>query len=214
MNHETYIRQIVDLALSRLPSEERAGVNAHIMYGVGRRGVAGICYYSAWQNGEPERIPIVEICANAETTQPEFVDTVLHELGHVLAGPAAGHGADWKKACARLGLRNAKACCTGRQVWAAIEPGIRELVAPVVLTDGKPFVTPIGGGRAPVGPVKPPKPCGLGIGTRGGRSRGPGSGSRQLKLECSDCGYVVRTSRKWIDVGLPVCCCGSEFSEV
>jgi len=33
--------------------------------------------------------------------------------------------------------------------------------------------------------------------------------TRMLKLECGDCGYTVRTTRKWIEVGLPVCPCGT-----
>jgi len=32
--------------------------------------------------------------------------------------------------------------------------------------------------------------------------------TRMVKVECLDCGYVVRTTQKWIDVGLPTCCCG------
>jgi len=32
-----------------------------------------------------------------------------------------------------------------------------------------------------------------------------------LKLECGECGYTVRTTRKWIDVGMPVCPCGETF---
>jgi hypothetical protein len=31
--------------------------------------------------------------------------TVVHELGHVLAGCGRGHGVDWFKACERLGIR-------------------------------------------------------------------------------------------------------------
>ncbi len=37
-------------------------------------------------------------------------------------------------------------------------------------------------------------------------------GTRMVKLEC-ECGYTVRTTRKWIEVGLPVCCCGYEMEE-
>lgn len=36
-------------------------------------------------------------------------------------------------------------------------------------------------------------------------------GTRMLKLECPDCGYVVRTTAKWINTGLPVCVCGETF---
>jgi hypothetical protein len=36
--------------------------------------------------------------------------------------------------------------------------------------------------------------------------------TRMLKLECNDCGYVVRTTQKWVDVGTPSCCCGGHFN--
>lgn len=36
-------------------------------------------------------------------------------------------------------------------------------------------------------------------------------GSRMIKCECSHCGYSVRTTRKWLDVGLPVCPCGEKL---
>ena len=35
--------------------------------------------------------------------------------------------------------------------------------------------------------------------------------TRMLKLECVNCGYVVRTTAKWIDQGLPTCCCSWIF---
>jgi hypothetical protein len=35
--------------------------------------------------------------------------------------------------------------------------------------------------------------------------------TRLLKLECPGCGYVIRTTQKWIEVGMPTCCCGEEF---
>ncbi len=36
--------------------------------------------------------------------------------------------------------------------------------------------------------------------------------TRMIKLQCQNCGYVVRTSRRWIEVGLPVCHCGDRFA--
>jgi hypothetical protein len=35
--------------------------------------------------------------------------------------------------------------------------------------------------------------------------------TRMLKLQCPACGYVIRTTRTWLDVGVPVCCCGHGF---
>jgi hypothetical protein len=33
-------------------------------------------------------------------------------------------------------------------------------------------------------------------------------GTRMLKVQCGSCGYTVRTTAKWIEVGLPLCPCG------
>ncbi len=40
-----------------------------------------------------------------------------------------------------------------------------------------------------------------------------GAGSRMLKLTCADeeCGYVIRTTKKHIEKGLPTCVCGQGF---
>lgn len=32
--------------------------------------------------------------------------------------------------------------------------------------------------------------------------------TRQLKISCKMCGYTARTTRRWLDVGLPTCPCG------
>lgn len=39
-------------------------------------------------------------------------------------------------------------------------------------------------------------------------------GTRLLKVECPECGYAARITRKWISVGLPTCPCGMELEEV
>lgn len=36
-------------------------------------------------------------------------------------------------------------------------------------------------------------------------------GTRMIKVMCPRCLYTVRTSQKWIDLGLPTCCCGMEM---
>lgn len=35
--------------------------------------------------------------------------------------------------------------------------------------------------------------------------------TRMVKVVCMDCGYTLRTTQKWIDVGLPTCCCGGDM---
>ena len=36
---------------------------------------------------------------------------------------------------------------------------------------------------------------------------------RQLKAVCKECGYTVRVTRKWLNIGVPVCPCGTEMEE-
>lgn len=36
-------------------------------------------------------------------------------------------------------------------------------------------------------------------------------GTRMLKLEADCCGYIVRTTQKWLDIGVPSCPCGNEM---
>lgn len=36
-------------------------------------------------------------------------------------------------------------------------------------------------------------------------------GTRMLKVVCPDDGYTLRTTKKWIDLGLPTCPCGNEM---
>ena len=36
-------------------------------------------------------------------------------------------------------------------------------------------------------------------------------GTRMLKVECPADGYIVRTTQKWLDLGVPTCPCGTEM---
>jgi hypothetical protein len=36
-------------------------------------------------------------------------------------------------------------------------------------------------------------------------------GTRMLKVECPACGYTLRTTAKWLEVGVPTCPCGTEM---
>src|SRR3954469_19430528 len=73
----------------------------------------GACKYKA------KRIEIAEYYAR--NSPPETVlDTLLHEIAHALAGPAARHGPAWKAIAVRLGA-TPRACETSHQ--AVTEPG-------------------------------------------------------------------------------------------
>ncbi len=190
--HETFIAEIARLAIARLAPEEQQKCKARIVYGVGRPGVRGTTFYGAWKNGDPEPVDIIEVCALHEESLVQVAGTTIHEVGHVLAGSSAGHRKGWKEACARLGLRAAKA---GGMTYhlAAFAYELREVIARHAFKDGK----PIFGLNGTNVPTRKARPCTLGIGTKGGKSRGPGSGSRMRKFVCQcEPPIIVRSARE------------------
>jgi SprT-like family len=73
----------------------------------------GVCKYRS------KRIEIAEYYAR--NSPPETVlDTLLHEIAHAIAGPAAKHGPRWKAVALRLGA-TPRSCETSHQ--AVMEPG-------------------------------------------------------------------------------------------
>jgi len=39
----------------------------------------------------------------------------------------------------------------------------------------------------------------------------PPQSTRMKKIECPECGYMVRASQKWINIGVPTCPCGTKM---
>ncbi len=202
--HERFIQEVADLAIARLSPDDRARCKARIVYGAGHGlGYRGVTFYGSWQNGEPKPIDLVEICAFGEESLIQVAGTTIHEIGHVLAGPGTGHGKLWKDACRRLGLRCAKAAGM-RYSLAAFAPEIREVVWRHEFSDGR----PTGGFHA--GPVAKVRPCSQGVGTRGGKSRGKGSGSRYRKYVCQcEPQIIIRAARDDLDATCNQC--GADF---
>jgi len=193
--------------ITNLPTSDREKCDARIVYGVGRLGVRGTTFYDTWSNGNGTKIPIVEVCALHEESLVQVAGTTVHEIGHVLAGIGTGHGKDWKVACNRLGLRRAKAAGM-RYTLAAFEPKLREYVAKHAFKDGKPvFFGTTGGSVAP----RAPGPCKMGVGTKGGTSRGKGSGSRMRKYVCHGCEQIIRAATDDLDVQCNSC--GQDFAQ-
>ncbi len=192
--HLDYIKQVADIVIDRLPADERNKLDAQLTYSLGRPGLRGITYHEQWQNGGDTPVPFIEICALGEENDVQLAGTAIHELGHVLAGVTAGHSKDWKNACERLGLRKPKAAGNVYHM-SQFDPDVRLAIAALISpTDGKPVGIggALGTGRQPI----KPKPCPAGIGTRGGKTRGKGSGSRLRKFVC-ECNppVIVRAGR-------------------
>lgn len=190
ISHESYIHRVRDIVSTRVSGDVRDKIlNAKLVYGCGSvPGARGVTYFGRWKNGHEEPIDIAEVCAFGEENPVQIAGTTIHELAHIVAGLKAGHGKEWKDACKVLGLRRAHAA--GQYYLpAAFDHDFRMQWAIMPHPeDGKPHGSHVGPGIA----IRP-RPCSAGIGTRGGKSRGVGSGSRLRKWNCP-CGIIVRVS--------------------
>lgn len=220
---ETYIQSVRAAVLAAAPdltdAERDALAALKMVYGSGAgTGARGVTYFGVWQQAPAKPLAphvhgpechhtgaLIEICAFAEESVTQLCGTVVHELAHALAGHQAAHGKDWKAACIRLGLRTAKAAGTKYRP-AMFAPRLRDaLVAIPLPTDGKALIP---WGAAPPAAMPTTRPCSHGRGSRGGRSRGPGSGSRLRKWVC-DCGVIARVASD--DFQATCGKCGSAF---
>lgn len=189
IGHEEFIQGIRGLVCQHRPidDEAKAKVNScKLTYGPGERHTRGITYYQAWGCRDGSKVDLVGISANNEESIVQLTGTTIHELGHVLAGRTAGHGVAWKEACRLLGLTDAKAdgqCYIPEHFDSDLWERVKALGDP---QDGNPLLSKVDGGIPFVGlPTGQAKPCPLGIGTRGGTSRGKGSGSRMRLYHCA-----------------------------
>lgn len=203
--HEQFVHRVAEIACSKLSSTDAAVcANIKLAYGSGPDGTRGVTYYDRWGKAD-SKAPFVAINALHQVSLVQLAGTTIHELGHVLAGWDAGHGPDWKAACEKLGLRRVKAAGT-EYVWAMFDKDIRAFIAGLPRpTDGEPQAL-FGQGFA-IGKRKSgPKPCTAAIGTRGGTSRGVGSGSRLRLFECGCVPAIkVRVARDAFDCTCNTC---------
>ncbi len=110
----------------------------------------------------------------------QVLSTLLHELIHAVDGNKSGHRGQFARLARGAGL-------TGSMT--ATVPGDALRASLTAVLDGL--------GAYPHAALR--------TGASGAHKP---QGTRMLKVQCASCGYTVRTTAKWLDVGLPVCPCG------
>jgi hypothetical protein len=194
--HELFIHAVRDIVIAHARAEgviDEAMLtrlaHAKLVYGIGDGSYRGICYYGAWQNGIGN-VELLEIAASAQESWVQLAGTTIHELAHSLASACLserGHGAGWKNAAVSLGFK-VRPHADGRAYHLAMfAPAIRHAIYALAakIDDGSPAFRTFGlGGLAGLFANVKPRPCSAGVGTKGGKSRGTGSGSRLRLWEC------------------------------
>jgi hypothetical protein len=114
---------------------------------------------------------------------PMQVAAILgHELIHAAVGVAAGHGKEFRRVARGLGL-------IGQMAATMTGPEFEQALRPILAAAG-----PLPHGRLR-----------LAVGASS-HSRRKEQYSRPIKCSCSNCGYTVHTTRKWLDLaGAPLC---------
>lgn len=107
-------------------------------------------------------------------------DVLVHELVHAAVGNDAGHGPAFAAAAKAMGLGGSMRATTATE-------DLEALLLPMIQAMGLyPHATL---GKGYDRPADAPKK----------------QGTRMLKCACPTCGYVVRTTQKWLDVAVPLC---------
>lgn len=124
-----------------------------------------------------------EMFISPELAEPTRVcDVLLHEMVHAFVGLEAKHGKDFKLISTKVGL-------TGKMTATiASDPLKARLLTLTTKLGPYPHGELVAGGMMPK------------------------QGTRLLKIQCPKCGYVARTTSKWLDIGYPTCVCGTRFT--
>jgi hypothetical protein len=114
----------------------------------------------------------------------EVAETLVHELVHTAVGVKEGHKAAFRKVAVKLGLE-------GKMTETHAGEALRDRIEVLASEIG-----PYPHAELTFGDKKV-------------------QGTRMLKVVCPDpaCGFQFRTTRKWIDIGLPTCFCGTKMEE-
>jgi hypothetical protein len=128
-----------------------------------------------------------QIFISPKLDEPAYVSAVLlHELVHAAVGLDCGHKGEFKRVAKALGLEGQM---TATNPGPALEARLNALVAKL------PAIP-----HAELGPDA--------------ESNAPKKQTTRLvKVACPECEYTVRTTAKWLEVGLPTCPCGEEMQE-
>lgn len=181
MAHATREAWLQDLASRIRPWYEEVALDVppvRISVGFTSKGARSKRIGECW-HPEASDDGVPQVFIHPAYNDPEAVaPIVVHELIHAALGPGKKHGPEFRRPAVALGLE-------GRMTATVPGAALLERLRPV-LDDLGPY---------PHGALRPGSES----------STGPKQSTRMLKATCPDCGYLIRTSAKWLDLGAPIC---------
>jgi len=147
----------------------------------GRRGKSiGECWDNANSaDGTFEVFIRPDLAHSADAMPAQIAAILIHELVHAAVGIPAGHKAPFRRVAQALGL-------VGPMRATTAGPELLERLAPILDDAGPLPHARLETGGATTSPKKQP--------------------TRMIKCECRECGYTIRTARKWLEsAGAPIC---------
>lgn len=113
----------------------------------------------------------------------EVVATLAHEMIHAADNGEHKHRGPFVRCCRAIGLDGKPTATVASPEFAEWARGLDAKIGPYPHQELKPLLVE------------------------------KKQATRMLKLEADCCGYVVRTTKKWIEAGYPSCPCGNEFQD-
>lgn len=114
----------------------------------------------------------------------QVLGTLVHELIHAWDDCKNGHKRPFSRVARAMGLE-------GKMTATTVGDELRAVLAEIA------------------GELGPYPHAALDLGLRVKKQS-----TRMLKVECPACGYTLRTTAKWLEVGVPTCCCGEQTAAV
>lgn len=183
---EQWLNAAVKLAISLFAtSGKKVPVNLRVSCGFPSRNALGSKKRrigECWSDKASEG-KVFEIFISPVLSKPfEVFDTLVHEMVHATVGLECGHRGEFRVVATAVGLEGKMTSCGA---GPELKKRINELLPKLGAYPHEKLDKMTNGRKRDV--------C------------------RLVKAACPACGYTIRTTRKWLEVGLPTCPCGTEM---
>lgn len=207
MNREEWLNRMAELMAPRFAEMGFPLKKYRVSVGFTSAGQRSATAAEVWHESVSED-GTYEILVMPDQVEPYLLACHLaHELAHIAVGFDQKHGGDFAKVCTALGMNRPMTATTPG-------PAFKEWVAPFLEQLGAMPHAKLKFDRRTL--AKPGKASAPGAGQGdngaapefrvGGKSTAPPKQTtRLIKCVCGGCGYTVRTTQKWLDVGAPHC---------